>query len=251
MDNFNPFSLSGKTILVTGASSGIGKTIAFIFSQMNAKLVITGRNIQRLNETLSSLEGNDHLAIPADLTITKQVNELVEKCPKLDGVVHNAGIGNRVPCRMIQKENIDHVLQSNFVAPVFLQTTLLDKKKINSGASIVFTASMAAKYPSIGNATYSASKGAIISYAKCLGLELAPRKIRVNCICPGMVWTDLITKDGLSREELEQAQMKYPLKRYGSTVDIANLAIYLLSNASSWMTGSVIEINGGGEGSLI
>ena len=114
----------------------------------------------------------------------------------------------------------------------------------------MYVASRAANAPSVGNAAYSASKGAIISYAKCLALELAPRLIRVNCICPGMVWTELILKDGVDKEQLEQSQLTYPLKRFGQPEDIANLAIYLLSDASSWMTGSSLDISGGGEGIL-
>lgn len=139
----------------------------------------------------------------------------------------------------------------NFTSSVLLQSAILSTKKINRGASVVFIASRAAISPSIGNAIYSASKGAIISYAKCLGLELAPRQIRVNCICPAMVWTDLIIQEGFSKEDLEEAQLKYPLKRYGKPEDIAYLAVYLLSNASDWMTGSVLDITGGGEQTLI
>lgn len=138
----------------------------------------------------------------------------------------------------------------NFSSSVLLQSTILSSKKINKGASIVFIASRAATSPSIGNAIYSASKGAVISYAKCLGLELAPRQIRVNCICPAMVWTDLIIQEGISKEELEEAQLKYPLKRYGKPEDIAYLTIYLLSDASCWMTGSILDITGGGEQTL-
>ena len=138
----------------------------------------------------------------------------------------------------------------NFQAPVLLQSALLSHKKINKAASIVFIASRASEAPSIGNAVYSASKGAIISYAKCLGLELAPRLIRVNCVCPAMVWTDLIIQDGTSKEDLEQAQLRYPLKRFGKPEDVANLCLYLLSDASSWMTGSCVDITGGGEGTL-
>ena len=133
----------------------------------------------------------------------------------------------------------------NFTAPVLLQGELLQAGKINKAASIVYVASRAAESPSIGNGVYSASKGAIISYARCLALELAPRKIRVNCICPAMVWTDLIIQDGVTKEMLEEAQQRYPLKRYGQPEDVANLAIYLLSGASSWMTGSCVDITGG------
>ena len=136
-------------------------------------------------------------------------------------------------------------MKPNLEAPLLLQTAILDNKKINKSASIVYVASIAASIPSIGNAIYSASKGAIISYAKCLALELAPRQIRVNCICPAMIWTDLIIQDGLTKKEMEVAQLKYPLKRYGQPEDVANLALYLLSDASAWMTGSSIDITGG------
>lgn len=246
---FNPFSLQGKTILVTGASAGIGKAIAIYCAKMGASVVITARNVERLQATLAEMPGYNQ-AIKADLTNSGNIEALMEVLPNLDGVVQCAGVGSRVPCKMISVENIAEVMRPNFEAPVLLQTALLKGKRLNKEASIVFIASRAASAPSLGNAIYSASKGAILSYAKCLALELAPRLIRVNCICPGMVWTDLILKDGLSEEELHEAELNYPLKRFGTVDDVANLAIYLLSNASSWMTGSVIDISGGGEGVL-
>ena len=126
-----------------------------------------------------------------------------------------------------------------------LQRKLLKQKKINKGASIVFIASVAVDSPSVGNALYSASKGAVISYANCLMAELAPRNIRVNCISPAMVWTDLIYKGGLTENELKEDEQYYPLKRYGRPDDIAYLAIYMLSDASAWMTGSNVKISGG------
>lgn len=246
----NPFSLEQKTILVTGASAGIGKAIAIACAGMGAKVYITARNQERLSETLQTMEGSEHFSLVADLSVRNDRESLVANLPKLDGVVHCAGVGSRVLCKSIHREDIDQVMNLNFHAPVLLQSSLLSRKKINKNASIVFIASRAANAPSIGNAVYSASKGAIISYAKCLGLELAPR-IRVNCICPAMVWTDLIIQDGVTKEDLEVAQLKYPLKRYGQPEDIAYLSIYLLSNASSWMTGSCIDITGGGEQTLI
>lgn len=251
METFNPFSLKGKVILITGASSGIGRAMAVSCSKMGGTLIISGRNKNRLKETLFLMEGDGHIVLPADLTKEIELTNMVSQLPKLDGIVHNAGIGSRVFCKDITSEKFDDVMLPNLKAPIMLQTEILKQKKVNKGASIVFTASRAAESPSIGNAIYSASKGAIISYAKCLGLELAPRQIRVNCICPAMVWTNLIIQDGFIKEELEDAQKKYPLKRYGQPDDIANLAIYLLSDASSWMTGSCIDITGGGEGTLV
>ena len=250
MEQFNPFTLGGKQILVTGASSGIGKAIAVACAKMGATVIVTGRNVERLNETLNLMSEGDHKAISADLTKAEDIESLVAELPKLDGLVQCAGVGSRVPCKNIGKEDLQHVFMPNVEAPILFQTAILSKRKINKAASIVYVASRAANAPSVGNAAYSASKGAIISYAKCLALELAPRLIRVNCICPGMVWTELILKDGVDKEQLEQSQLTYPLKRFGQPEDIANLAIYLLSDASSWMTGSSLDISGGGEGIL-
>lgn len=246
MGTFNPFTLEGKTILVTGASSGIGRGIAIACSKMGASVIVNGRNEQRLSETMSEMEGDDNLSLAADLSDNVALAEMIAKLPKLDGIVHCAGIGQRVLCKQLQESDLDNMMNVNFKAPVMLQTEILKQKKINKSASVVFIASIACDSPTIGNAMYSASKGAIISYANCLALELAPRLIRVNCILPAMIWTDLIFKGGITEEELKEDEKKYPLKRYGKPEDIANLAIYLLSDASSWMSGSSIRITGGG-----
>lgn len=247
MTVFNPFSLEGKTILVTGASSGIGRGIAVTCSRMGATVIINGRNKERLQETLSQMEGEGHIVAIGDLTKSTSLIEMVDKLPKLDGVVQCAGIGQRKPCKDLHFEDVNQVMDVNFKAPVMLQAELLRQKRINKGASIVFVASIASWSPSFGNSVYSASKGAIISYANCLALELASRKIRVNCISPAMVWTDLILADGIDEEQLKEDEQKYPLKRYGQPEDIANLAVYMLSDASSWMTGSNVKISGGGK----
>lgn len=243
--DFNPFSLQGKTILVTGASSGIGQGIALLCSKMGATVVINGRNEDRLQKTLAQMDGKDHIVAQGDLSDFASLPDLVSKMPKLDGVVHCAGIGQRILCKQLNERDIETVMNINFNAPVMLQKELLEQKKINKAASIVFIASIASWSPSIGNAVYSASKGAIISYANCLSLELASRQIRVNCISPAMVWTDLVLADGLDEEQLKEDEKKYPLKRYGTPEDIANLAVYMLSDASAWMTGSNVKISGG------
>lgn len=242
----NPFSLSGKTILVTGASAGIGRGIAIACAGMGAQVVLTARNAERLQETLSMLEGEGHSYILADLTIETQRAALVNQLPMLDGVVQCAGVGSRVPCKMLSQEDLDNVMKPNTEAPMLLQALLLSEKKIHKQASVVFIASAAATMPTAGNAVYSASKAAMVAYAKCLALELAPRQIRVNCISPTMVWTDLALV-GATTEQLTEAEKHYPLKRYGKPEDIASLAIYLLSDASAWMTGSNIEITGGSQ----
>lgn len=248
---YNPFTLQGKTILVTGASSGIGKSIAIECSRMGASIVLTARNEKRLRQTLSEMDGEGHVIIPADLSDEDAIKSLVEQVPILNGVIHNAGVGNRVLCKAAKKSDIDEVITPNVYGPILLQRHLLKKKKVAKEGSIVVVASRAPQAPSIGNALYAASKGAILGYSKVLALELAPQKIRVNSICPAMVWTDLVAKDAeMTGTDYSAFQEKYPLKRFGKPEDIAYLAVYLLSDASSWMTGSSIDITGGGEGLL-
>lgn len=247
MEEFNPFTLKGKTILVTGASSGIGQGIAITCSKMGATVIINGRNTTRLQETLAQMAGEGHSIVAADLTDTETVGAMVAQLPKLDGVVHCAGLGQRILCKDLHSDEVNQVMDVNFKAPALLQAELLRQKRINKEASIVFVASIASWSPSFGNSVYSASKGAIISYANCLALELAPRKIRVNCISPAMVWTDLVMQGAVTEEQLKEDEQRYPLKRYGSPDDIANLAVYMLSDASSWMTGSNVQITGGGK----
>ncbi len=253
MNEYNPFSLKGKTILVTGASSGIGRSIAVECSKIGANVIITARNQAKLEETMSLMSNDvDKKYIIADLTNTEDIERLVDDIPQLNGVVHNAGVGNRSICKMIKASDIESVMTPNFNGPVLLQKQLLKKKRILKESSIVFIASRAPFAPSVGNAIYAASKGAIMGYAQVLGLELAPQLIRVNCICPAMVWTELVQADAeMTGVDYSEAQKKYPLKRYGKPEDIAHLAVYLLSDTSTWMTGSCIDITGGGEGTLI
>ena len=241
----NPFTLEGNTILVTGASSGIGRAIAIACAEQGADVVLTGRNRSRLEETLSMMRGEEkHRIIHADLTDEAQRHALAEQSPVLHGVVHCAGIGSRVLCKMLEPDDVTNIMRPNFEAPVLLQAELLREKKIAKEASIVFIASAAATMPSGGNAIYSASKAAIIAYAKCLAQELASRKIRVNCISPAMVWTDLALV-GATEEQLREAEQNYPLKRYAQPEDVAPMAVYLLSDEAAWVTGSNMELTGG------
>ena len=191
------------------------------------------------------MEGDGHVILSADLTAQESLISIVEQLPNLNGVVHCAGIGDRVLCKNVIESDIDKMMSVNFKVPVMLQAEILRQKKILKGASVVFVTSISTTSPTVGNALYAASKGALVSYANCLQLELAPRQIRVNCISPAMVWTNLIFKGGLTEEELHEDEQKYPLKRYGTPEDVANLAVYLLSDASTWMTGSNVRITGG------
>ena len=245
MKDFNPFTLENKVILVTGASSGIGRSIAIACSKMGALVIACGRNEQRLDDTLKMMVSGNHVKVICDLTDAKLLESMVATLPNLNGVVHCAGIGQRVLCRQLTSANVDDVMNNNFKAPIMLQSELLKQRKIEKASSIIFLASIASWLPSVGNAVYSASKGAIISYAQCLSLELAPRQIRVNCISPGMVWTDFVRHGGITESQLKEDESKYPLGRYRIPEDIAYLAIYLLSDVSCWMTGTNVKISGG------
>jgi len=241
----NPFSLENKTILVTGASSGIGRAIAVECSKMRAKLVITGRNAERLSETLAMLEGTEHTKIVADLIDDVQLKHLVEQTPNLNGVVLCAGIDKRLPVKFINKDDFETVMQTNLFSPSYLMQQLLKKKKVEKQASVVFISSIASYTADMGHAMYSASKGALNAFARVMALELAPQQIRVNCLLPGVVDTNILQSGTLTDEQFKEEEKRYPLGRFGKPEDIAYSAVYLLSGASSWITGSLLTIDGG------
>ena len=243
----NPFSLAGKTVLVTGASSGIGRAIAIICSQMGASLIITGRNESRLSETFLMLEGgSDHQQICADLTVINELDRLVESLPKLDGLVSNAGIANPLVLQLTETEDINKILQINTLVPINLTRLILQQKKLNKGASLVYISSINGNNCTyIGSSIYAASKSALTGFMKGVALELAPRGIRANCINPGMIETNLLDSGSIGQEELEKDRLKYPLKRYGKPEEVAYAAVYLLSDATQWITGSSLLIDGG------
>lgn len=245
----NPFSLEDKRILVTGASSGIGRRTAIEISNMGGSVVVTGRDTERLRHTFDELDSNAgqlHIMVIADLTREEDLERISEECGELNGVVHCAGIGDKTLLRMVREKDIDRIMDVNFKAPALLQKLLLKKKRIQSSSSIVFIASRAPMAPLAGNGLYSASKGALIAYSRVLAQELASRKIRVNCICPAMVLSEFLEKEGLATGiDYEEKGKAYPLGRYGLPKDIAYLAVYLLSDASEWITGSSFDATGG------
>jgi NAD(P)-dependent dehydrogenase (short-subunit alcohol dehydrogenase family) len=244
MDN-SPFSLEGKTILVTGASSGIGRATAIECSKMGAILIITARNSERLQDTFQRLQGNGHQQIIADLNNEEDLRKLVENTPELHGIVHNAGMTKTLPFKFINRKDFDVLMQTNFYAPVFITQYLQKQKKIRKEASIVFISSIATFSAGVGDSMYAATKGAVSSLSKTLALELSKQQIRINCIQPGIIKTNIFEAGTLSGEQLKETERKYPLGRFGNPEDIAYAAIYLLSDASNWMTGSNLVIDGG------
>lgn len=241
------FSLNGKKILVTGASSGIGKSVAIQAASQGAQQTIVARNSERLQATLAELQNSEvtHTAISCDLSSLKDLDDLVDTIEPLDGIVLNAGAVKLAPVAFIKDENINDLFEINIQSSIRLVQRLIRKKKLKKGASLVFISSIATQKATIGNSVYNATKGAVNAFVKSLALELASKQIRANAILPGFIPTGILSGSDTSSAELEAHLKNYPLGRYGKPQDVAYLSIYLLSDQSSWMTGSLIHLDGG------
>jgi len=243
--NYNPFSLEYKIVLITGASSGIGSAVAIEFSKMGAAVVISGRNEKRLVETFRKLSPKDsHQYIVADLTTSEGLDLLVSTIPPIDGVVHCAGFLKKLPLKFIDEHAWNETLKINLIAPGLLSQKLIKTNKLKAESSVVFISSIASFVASIGNISYMASKGALNSFAKGMALEMAKKKIRVNIIEPALIKTNL-SESALSESELATYLTKFPLGRFGYPEEVAYAAVFLISDASKWITGTSILIDGG------
>lgn len=243
---YNPFTLQGKTILITGASSGIGRATAIECSRLGASIIITARNEERLTSTFNELEGEGHQMILCDLNNENEIDKLVVSIPEIQGLVNNAGYTQLLPVNFIKSESFESLLRVNTISPICLLQKLLKKKKLKSESSVVFTSSLAGLgYTTPGNAMYTASKGAISSFIKNAAIELAGKQIRVNAVCPGMVNTGILDSGTVTEEQLQADMKNYPLGRYGEPNEIAWQIINLLSDASKWITGTNVIIDGG------
>lgn len=242
----NPFTLSDKTILVTGASSGIGREIAKQCSMMGARLIISGRNEQRLLETTQSLKGDGHRAVIADLSKDDDIKKMISELPKLDGIVLAAGFVEMWPVLFATRERIEKIYNTNLFAPLEVIRLIIKKKLYNSGLSIVAIDSIAGTCDFCSaNAIYGSGKAALSSFLKYVAVETASKKIRVNTISPGMILTPMHFNGAVEKEKLEETVSKVPLKRWGIPTDIAYGVVYLLSDAASYITGADIRIDGG------
>lgn len=238
----HPFHLRGKTVLVTGASSGIGRAVAVECARAGARVVINGRDAVRLADTLALLDaGLEHMACVADLTDPPQMARLVAACGELNGVVHAAGVHGVTPLRMLRQSFMQTVLDANFLAPLMLTQQLLAKKMLRNGASLVFMSSIAAHTGTVGVGPYSASKAALEGMIRPLALEIASRAMRANAIAPGLVDTPLVNDD---RAWLDDKANMYPLG-LGRPEDVAYAAIYLLADISRKVTGTQLHLDGG------
>lgn len=245
---YNPMSLQGKTILVTGASSGIGRAIAIECSKLGASCILTARNESRLQETLDAMEGEGHSSISAELTDSGAIQTLVSELPKLDGVSHNAGIGARMLCGFAKTDTIERLMRANLTGIIELQTMLLKKRKINKGASLVFMSSISVNRSDLGNAFYGITKSGLYVYSKYLANELKAKGIRANAVCPAMIETPLINneKNLVAGEDYRERDMaRYIHNRYGKPEEVAHMVAYLLSDAAEWITGGQFSVDGG------
>lgn len=243
MEGYNPYSLAGKTVLVTGASSGIGRATAIECSRLGATVVATGRDEVRLSETMAALTGDGHVSIMADLTKAEDVTRLGLELPQIDGFVCNAGITRRRPVSYLKEEELHEVFETNTFTCFTLTKAIMKAKKMNRGGSMVFLSSMAARQVTPGNAMYAASKAAVESFARSCAQEYAPMQIRANAILPGMVETPLNQKGALSVEAIERDKQHYLMKRYGKPEEIAWAIVYLLSDASAWTSGTSMIVS--------
>ncbi len=247
---YNPYSLVNKVILVTGASSGIGKATAIECSKLGASVIVTGRNEHRLNDTLKDLDvscGQRHQSLIADLSTEDNIADLVAIIPPLDGVSSNAGIPSTLLIKFIKQETLMDTLNINTVSHVNLAKLLFKKKKLNQGASYVFTASIGGNTSfGPGNSVYGMSKAAINSFMRFCAIEFSTRMIRCNCVSPGMIVTPMTQNSStFTKEDYEKDAEKYLLKRYGRPEEVARTITFLLSDASSFITGDTILVDGG------
>ena len=242
----NPFSLNGKTILITGAASGIGRATAKQCHEMGASLVLLDLNENGLSSVKEEIGDNSIVLFALDLTDYDRLCEVVGRLPKLDGIFSNAGIVKSLMAKFSGKEDMEKIFEVNTFSHINLVQQLISLKKINKGASIVFTSSMSGVFAGLaGGSLYGATKAALAGYTKALAIELAPRGIRVNTIHPGMIETPLTKGTALSQDVLDEDAKNYPLGRYGKPEEVAYAVVYLLSDATAWMTGTQLLLDGG------
>lgn len=245
----NPFSLTNKTVLITGAGGGIGRATAIACAEMGASVLITDINESTLAETFKQLvkdEKQYHQQLVANLCTQESLDEMIATIPNIDGLVCCAGISKILPIQFLNEDDFNKIMDINAFSPIYLTQKLYKKKKINKGGSIVFVESISGvKMVSMGGVMYAVSKNALDAFMRNAALEFAARNIRSNSINPSRVNTSLIKNSSYSEEDVEKDMKTYPLKRYAEPEEIANCIIFLLSDASSYITGHALIVDGG------
>ena len=236
--------LENKHILVTGASSGMGRVFSQMIAKEGASVTLVARNEERLQQTLASLVGDGHDYKVCDLTDEDQVKNTIASFTSLDGVVFCAGINDYVPVKFVKQEKIDRIFQTNYFSEILLTQMLLKKKLINKQASLVYISSLSSVLGVQGTLLYASSKAAINSAVKVIAAELAPQRIRANAICPGIVKTEMLTGTNIDEEAFMKQAEDYPLG-LGTPEDVGHAVLYHLSDGSRWLTGQCMILDGG------
>lgn len=236
--------LTGKHILVTGASSGMGRVFCQMIAREGARVSLLARNEERLKETLSKMEGDGHNYYVCDLTDEEQIKATIAQLSAVDGVVFCAGINDYVPLKFVKQEKLERIFQTNYFSQVVLTQMLVKKKQINKNASLVYISSLSSVLGVAGTLLYASSKAALNSAVRVIAAELAPQGIRANAICPGIVRTEMLSGTNIDEETFTKQAVDYPLG-LGTPEDIGNAVLYHLSDGSRWLTGNCMVIDGG------
>ena len=248
--NVNPMDLSGKRVLVTGASAGIGKACAVLLSQLGAKVILNGRNSKALEQTLTDLSGNGHVSAPFDMCDTDKLTDWVKMLVKehgyIDGFVHCAGIQITKPIRLFDQAFFDETMHVNLASAMAISKGFRLKRDRSKQGAIVFVSSIAGLIGQTGNTLYGASKAGLMSLTRGLAMELLRDNIRVNCVAPALVATEMATR---TQKSMTEAQFQHMLDQHpmglGQPEDVANAVAFLLSDAAKWINAVTLPVEGG------
>lgn len=249
--SINPMSLTGRRILVTGASSGIGRETCILLSKLGAAVILVGRNAERLQQTTEQLHGQYHRTEIFDLAdrieeIPAWMKTISSEIGPLHGLVHCAGAQLTMPMQSLRKQHIDNLMLINLTAAILLAKGFRQPGVVSSSGSIVFIASVRGLVGEAAMATYAASKGALISLVKSIAIEYAYQGIRINCVVPALVQTEMFdqAREILTPEQVAAIVAMHPLG-LGTSRDVANAIAFLLADTGRWITGSSLIVDGG------
>jgi NAD(P)-dependent dehydrogenase (short-subunit alcohol dehydrogenase family) len=240
--------LNGKVAIITGGGSGIGKAIAMAFVREGSQVVIAGRDSKKLTAAAAEI-GGDCLTVSADVSsageVQKLVSAAVEKFKSINILVNNAAVLLPGTAESLTEEDFDQTMSINVRGLWLMSRGVLPHMRVGGGGSIVNIGSVLGLAGARNRVAYSASKGAVVAMTKAMALDHAAENIRVNCICPGIVATEMVAKFSTDENARRQRVALHPMGRFGQPDEIASAAVFLGSDESGWTTGSVLTIDGG------